>query len=371
MKGKERSIRALNFEETDRIPIDGGWVKHADFLERASGISLKYKFRRNDWENPLRAAVQAYRNVGADVIAYGIALPEKEDEITERGCIKIRGLNISRDPTYKSPEDVVTKYVEDLPSPKEVRENFDFESEYADFTCRTKEAQDELGEDMLWIPTANAVDFHRGFEQFGYRNYLLALTQYEDSMASYFEYWGELARLRNEVIANAIAEENLDSPCVMLGSDICDNHGPMVTPKLLDEIYFPYVKRAIQPLQRKDVKTIWHCDGNVTPIIPSVLDTGVDGLQGFQEEVGVDFPKIIDTNAKSGKPLLVLGSISVTTTLPFGTVDDVKRDVERCIKLAEGRGGFVLMTSNVVQPDTPIENIFTMYKHANEYGKAK
>jgi hypothetical protein len=51
--------------------------------------------------------------------------------------------------------------------------------------------------------------------------------------------------------------------------------------------------------------------------------------------------------------LIVFGSISVTTTLPFGTVDDVRKDVERCIDLAEGRGGFVLWLSNVAQRDVP------------------
>ena len=371
MKGKERTIRTLNFEETDRIPINGGWFKHADFLEKASGISLKYRFRMNDWENPLRAVVQAYKNVGADVIAYNIVLPETTDQVTETGCVKIQGLNVKRDPTYKSPEDVITKCIDDLPSPLDVEESFNFEMEYDDFTRRTKEAQDELGEDMLWIPTADAVGFHDGLLQFGYRNYLLAMMRYRDSVARYFEYLGELARLRNEVIATAMVEENLDSPCVMLGSDICGNHGPMAPPKILDEIYFPYVERAIRPLQRKGVKTIWHCDGNFTPIFDKLLEMGIDGFQGFQEETGVDLSEIMETRAKSGKPVIVFGSISVTTTLPLGTVEDVKRDVERCISLAEGRGGFILMTANVVQPDTPIENIFAMYKHGVEFGKGK
>jgi len=71
LSGKERALRALNFEETDRIPIMGGWVKYAEFLEKASGISLKYNFIMNEWENPMRAAVQAYRNVGVDALFGG------------------------------------------------------------------------------------------------------------------------------------------------------------------------------------------------------------------------------------------------------------------------------------------------------------
>jgi hypothetical protein len=370
LKGKERALRALNFEKKDRIPMNGGWIKHVDFLEKASGINLRYGFRMTEWENPLRAAVQAYKNVGADIIAYNIILPELLDEITASGCIRFSGLNINLNPTYKTPEDFVGKYVNNLPSAQDVRESFDFQKDYDTFSRRIKMAQDECGEDILWIPTGDAVEFHKGIENFSYHNYLAAMVRHTKSMLKYFEYLGELARLHNEVMANAITEENL-TPLVMLGSDICDNHGPMVSPKILNEIYFPHVRRAIEPFQKKGIKTIWHCDGNVNPIFETLLNMGIDGFQGFQEECGVNFQKIINTKSRSGKPLIVFGSISVTSTLPFGTVEDVKKDVERCIKSAEGRGGFVLMTANVIQPDTPIENIYAMYKHGAEFGKGK
>jgi len=370
LKGKERTLRALNFEKVDRIPINGGWVKNADFLEKASGIRLKYKFRMTPWENPLRAAIQAYKNVGADVIAMNIILPEPLGEVTETGFWKIDGLSLNRDPRYKSSQDIVTKYVEHLPSPQDVRDSFNFEKKYHSFITGMKMNQDELGDDMLWIARGAQPTLESAFPLFGYQNYLAALIRYKKIMNRYFEYLGEQALLQNEVIANAIVEENL-TPFVMLGSDICDDHGPMVSPEILNEIYFPHLKKAIEPLQRKGVKTFWHSDGNITPIFDTLVNIGIDGFQGFQEERGVNFEKIMNAKAKSGKPLIVLGSISVTTTLPFGTVEDVRRDVERCIKLAEGRGGFILMTANVAQPDVPIENVFTMYKHAVEFGKGK
>jgi hypothetical protein len=189
-------------------------------------------------------------------------------------------------------------------------------------------------------------------------------------MRRYFECVGEEARLHNEMVAKVIFEESMP-PFVMVGTDICDSHGPMISPRILDEIYFPNVKKSIQPLLDAGIKAIWHCDGNVVPILHSLVEIGIGGLQGFQEETGVDFGKILDMKTKAGDPLIVFGSISVTTTLPFGSASDVRNDVERCIDLAEGRGGFVLCPANVAQPDVSVENIFAMYKHALKYGKGK
>jgi len=369
LNGKERALRALNFEETDHIPIQGGWFKNPKFLEMASGIKMKYGFMMNAWENPMRAITRAYINVGAD-ITWSLVIPESQEEKTDRGCVMIDGLNINRDPRFNSPDDVVTKYVDMLPEPGELRDSFDFEAEYNRFVHDTNITQGEYGDAMLWLNSAHVPGFHGGFSRFGYSNYLGAIIKHRKAMRRYYEYQGEGCRLYNEVIAKATVEEDL-TPFLISGSDTCDNHGPMVSPKILDEIYFPYVKNSIEPLQIAGIKVIWHCDGNVTPILGSIIDIGYDGLQGFQEETGVDFPRIMSMKGKSGRPLIVFGSMSVTTTLPFGTVEDVKEDVERCIDLADGRGGFVLWLSNVAQADVPVENIFAMYEHAKKYGTDK
>jgi hypothetical protein len=369
LNGKERALRALNFEGTDRIPIQGGWFKSPAFLEAASGIKMKYGFTMNAWENPLRAIARAYMNVGAD-ITWSIEVPESQEERTEKGCIMIDGLNINRDPRFNSPDDVVTKYVDTLPEPGQLWDSFDFDAEYDRFVRDAKITQGEYGDAMLKLNNAAVPGFHVGFSQFGYSSYLGAIIKHREAMRRYYEYQGEGCRLYNEVVAKATIEEGL-TPFLISGSDACDDHGPMVSPKILDEIYFPYVRWSVEPLQKAGIKIIWHCDGNVTQILDTLIDIGYDGLQGFQEETGVDFPKIMSMKSKSGKPLIVFGSISVTTTLPFGTVDAVRRDVERCIDLAEGRGGFVLWLSNVAQADVPLENIFAMYEHAKKYGVGK
>jgi uroporphyrinogen-III decarboxylase len=65
----------------------------------------------------------------------------------------------------------------------------------------------------------------------------------------------------------------------------------------------------------------------------------------------------------------MIKSLSVTTTLPFGTVDDVKNDVERCFKVAAPGGGFGLASTSSILPETPLDNIMTMFQYGQDFGR--
>lgn len=371
LKGRERAIRALSFEEIDRPPMWGGWCENPEFLEKASGVHMKYGFSINEWENPKRAALKALKNVGVDITC-GIQLPKPPEMMSspEATCGYMGWEVSSTEERGYTPERVV-RYIESLPKPEDVRSDFDFERQYRIYVNRMKRAQDECGEDTYWMSEASTVTFDENFRLFGYKPYLIVCMRYREAAKKLNQFYSERARCQNEVIAKAMREEGI-APFCFTATDICYSHGPMIPPKVLDEIYFPYVKCAFEPLKNVDAKIIWHSDGYITPIVDNLISVGVDGFQGFQEKYGVDFGALTRMKAKSGNPLLLMGSIQVSTTLRFGSIGDVKRDVERCIDVAvEGRGGggYVLATDTNISPDVPPENIFTMYHHGETYGR--
>ncbi|HPJ22845.1 MAG TPA: uroporphyrinogen-III decarboxylase-like protein, partial [Clostridia bacterium] len=59
--------------------------------------------------------------------------------------------------------------------------------------------------------------------------------------------------------------------------------------------------------------------------------------------------------------LAFCGSLSVQHTLPFGTVDDVIREVELRKKLFS-KGGMIIAPTHAIQAGTPVENILAMYR---------
>jgi hypothetical protein len=332
---------------------------------------MKYNFSMSRWENPMRAALQAYRNVGCDLIpGPEFVLPKPLEGTTGASLGRQTGFGIhgarAIDPLrYKTPEDVLD-YVQNLPSLSDLKDNFNFDNCYYRYIKNVKEAQDECGDDMLWIAGYDSCQFE-WFNTFGYQPYLLACLRYKNEMKKLFEYSAENGRINNEAIVKAIIEEDLP-PFVYGGQDICNNKGPMIRPKILNEIYFPFLKKALEPLTKAGINIIWHSDGNIMSIIEMLIEIGIEGFQGFQEESGVDLLKIANMKTKSGNKPIIFGSISVTTTLPFGTIETVKKDVERCIDTAGLGGRFFLSAANSILVDVPSQNIFTMYKHGKYYG---
>lgn len=70
-----------------------------------------------------------------------------------------------------------------------------------------------------------------------------------------------------------------------------------------------------------------------------------------------------------GDRLAFFGTIGTQTTLPFGTPDDVRREVRRRIETVGRGGGLVLAPSHLVEPDVPWENILAFFEAAAEYGR--
>lgn len=124
----------------------------------------------------------------------------------------------------------------------------------------------------------------------------------------------------------------------------------------------PYHARLNRVIHEYGAKVIYHSDGSVMEAVPGLIDMGVDILQALQFDAkGMD-PQVLKDNY--GDRLCFQGGVSVQSTLPFGTPDDVRREVvERIAVLGRG-GGYILGPSHAIQAGTPPENIVTMFDTA-------
>jgi uroporphyrinogen decarboxylase len=188
-------------------------------------------------------------------------------------------------------------------------------------------------------------------------------------MRKLFEYAAETARLLNLVRMELVKEKKLP-PFFFTGHDICGTKGPMVSPETLRSIYFPNLRRSLEPLVEIGAEIIWHSDGYIIPIIDDLIACGVSGFQGFQEETGFDIRDIAKRRVCSGRNPLLLAGLSVDKVLPFGTVEDVEREVERIID-AVASGGLAIGTANTAGPDCPNQNLEAIYRHTHQYGHGK
>jgi hypothetical protein len=234
-----------------------------------------------------------------------------------------------------------------------------------DIITLEKHVQDEIfGSDLLKVPygVASFPVFRYGW--YGYENYFMGYVLYPEVCDQCFTLEADLALLNNKAVARAYLEGSLP-PLLRLDFDMADSRGTLVDIKSLDTRWFPHFARCLEPLLKSPVKLIWHCDGNLMQMVPRLIEVGLKGFQGFQYEDGMDYEKICKMKTKDGDPLIIMAGVSVTRTLPYGTKDDVKKEIKWAVEHAPKTGFFLSSTSSIT-PGVPWENIKTFIE-AREY----
>jgi uroporphyrinogen decarboxylase len=151
-----------------------------------------------------------------------------------------------------------------------------------------------------------------------------------------------------------------------LGDDFGTQHAMLISPRLWREFMKePYARLiAAFKAQKPGLKIAYHCDGYIEPIIPDLIEIGLDVLNPVQ-------PLSMDPAAikrKFGEKLCFWGTVDVQRTFPFGTPQDVENEVRQRLRTVAPGGGFILCSAHRVQAGTPLENIQAFYRAARQFG---
>ena len=120
--------------------------------------------------------------------------------------------------------------------------------------------------------------------------------------------------------------------------------------------------RLNQAIHELGAKVIYHSDGAVMEAVPGLIDMGIDVLQALQFDArGMDAEEL---KQRYGDRLCFEGGVSVQRTLPFGTPDDVRREVRHLVATLGRSGGYILGPSHAIQAGTPPENVVAMFDTA-------
>ena len=152
---------------------------------------------------------------------------------------------------------------------------------------------------------------------------------------------------------------------VFTADDIGDQRGLLLPLDLWARLIAPYHRRINAVIHGHGVKVIYHSDGAVMEAVGGLVDVGIDVLQALQfSAAGMD---PVGLKRDFGDRLCFEGGVSVQTTPPFGSVEDVRREVEERIGVLGRDGGYILGPSHWIQAGTPPENIAAMFDTAREY----
>jgi len=145
---------------------------------------------------------------------------------------------------------------------------------------------------------------------------------------------------------------------IWLGDDVGSQHGMIMSPAMWRAILRPRLSAFIRTLKdiNPAIKVAYHSCGNITAIVGDLVEIGVDVLNPIQ-------PACMNLEHLAqayGDKLCFWGSIDEQQTLPFGSPEDVRREVEARIKVLGRHGGLILGPTHHVQLDTPMENFWAM-----------
>ena len=143
--------------------------------------------------------------------------------------------------------------------------------------------------------------------------------------------------------------------------------GLLTSPRVFEEFYRAATQRAIDLAKSYGLIVFHHDDGDMRPLLPRLVGMGIDVLNPIQWRCGNwDLEAL---KAGYGDRLCFHGAIDNQQTLPFGTVEDVRAEVQRMVEtLACDGTGLIVAPCHNLQAITPVENIVAMYEAAREYG---
>ena len=154
-----------------------------------------------------------------------------------------------------------------------------------------------------------------------------------------------------------------------IGDDVASHTAMWMSPAHYRRYVKPRHAEIIRFIRtRTKAKIIFHCCGACRPIIPDLIEIGVDVLNPTQTSAkGMD---PVGLKRDFGKDIVFWGGIDVIHLLPKGTAQDVERETKRHIDALAAGGGYVFAPSHIIQRFTPPENVLMMYQTALHYGRS-
>ncbi|MFP4383494.1 MAG: uroporphyrinogen decarboxylase family protein [Spirochaetia bacterium] len=345
MTPRERVRAVMKGETPDRIPMDY-WA-----TGEATAKLMKHIGVSSEDELYKKLHIDKIRNVGPDYKGPPVS---KEENVF--GC-KFETVKYE-DGTYR---ECVFNPLKDYQSIEEIEKNYTWpESDWWDFS-RLKDKVEPLGDYPI---TAG------GSEPFLQYCQLRGMEQAYMDMALNPEivHYGldKLYGLAYESTRRIFEEIPGRVDFSYVAEDMGSQTDLLFSPAQIEEFFIPWMKKMMDLIHQNGGYVFHHSDGSIRKILPRMIETGIDVLNPIQwrckgmerEALKRDF----------GGQVVFHGGMDNQETLPFGTAEDVRKEVLYNLNVLGKDGGYILAPCHNIQVVSPAENLVTLYETGYQEG---
>lgn len=167
---------------------------------------------------------------------------------------------------------------------------------------------------------------------------------------------------RNYLEAAGDALDMIELP----GDDYAANDNLIFSPRLFRQMIRPRLERIVAAVRemQPEIAIMLHSDGAIGKLIPDFIEMGIDVVHPLEPVAGMDPAQV---KRDYGDRISFLGGVDISHAMP-GTLEDVRADVDRCLRDLAPGGGYILAPCNHLQADVPAENVVELYRYAAEKG---
>lgn len=164
-----------------------------------------------------------------------------------------------------------------------------------------------------------------------------------------------------EVVGNRV------SAIFVTGTDFGMQTGPFISPRAYRDLFKPFHKRVNDWIHRNtEWKSLIHSCGSIWLLLDDMVEAGFDILNPVQISATNMAPQGLKD--KYGQNLTFMGGgIDTQKVLPFGTPDDVRRQVRENMRIFGQGGGFIWAAIHNIQAGVPQENLLALFEAIREY----
>lgn len=145
---------------------------------------------------------------------------------------------------------------------------------------------------------------------------------------------------------------------VFISDDLGTQTGQLISIDAWKRFLRPRLCRWVDLIHGHGKKVLFHTDGSSRAFVPYLIECGIDILNPIQHICpGMERAAL---KRDFGDRLIFHGGVENQHVLPFGTPEEVRLEVETCLKTLGQGGGFITSSCHNIQAGTPVENILAM-----------